>query len=116
MRVKTGFTRRQHHNKVLARTKGFRMTKNRLYKVAREADIHAGQYAFAGRKNKKRDLRRLWIIRINAALKPFELSYSKFIGQLKKTNIELDRKILSDLAVNNPQVFKSVVSESQTAK
>jgi large subunit ribosomal protein L20 len=114
MRVKTGFTRRQHHNKVLSRTKGFRMTKNRLYKVAREADLHAGQYAFAGRKNKKRDLRRLWIQRINAGLEPFDLSYSKFIDCLKKSQIELDRKILAEMVISNPDTFKQLVESVKT--
>lgn len=108
MRVKTGFTRHRKHQKVLSRTKGFRMTKGRLYKVSREADLHAGQYAYVGRKKRKRDMRQLWIIRINAALKPFDLSYSKFINGLKKAKIEIDRKILADLAVNEPATFKAV--------
>lgn len=112
MRVKTGFVRRRHHKKVLARTKGFRMTKNRLYKVAREADLHAGQYAFVGRKQRKRDLRKLWILRINAGLKPFNLNYSRFINQLKKAKIELNRKILADLATSDPNIFKTIVSKA----
>lgn len=111
MRVKTGFTRRRHHKQVLRRTKGFRMTKGRLYKVSREADLHAGQYAFMGRKLRKRDMRRLWIQRINAALNSYDLSYSRFINGLKKAKIELDRKILADLAVNNPEVFKTIVDK-----
>lgn len=118
MRVKTGFTRRHHHKKVLARTKGMRMTKNRLYKVAREADIHAGQYAYVGRKNRKRDMRRLWIIRINAALSTYAdgLKYSRFVNMLKKSQIELDRKILADLAVTDPETFKLVVDKTQSVK
>ena len=111
MRVKTGTTRHRRHQKVLKQTKGFRMTKGRLYKVSKEAALHQGQYAYAGRKLKKRDIRRLWIIRINAGLKPFSLSYSKFINLLKKNNIDLNRKMLSELAVNNPEVFKSLVSQ-----
>ena len=79
MRVKTGPTRKRKHKKVLKRTKGFRMTKGRLYKVSKEADLHAGEYAFAGRKLRKRDLRRLWITRINAALSKSDISYNKFI-------------------------------------
>lgn len=113
MRVKTGFTRRRHHKTVLERTKGFRMTKNRLYKVGREADLHAGQYAYIGRKLRKRDLRTLWIERINAGLKEFNLSYSKFINNLKKANIQLDRKILADLVISDPKAFKSVVESAQ---
>lgn len=111
MRVKGGFARRRKHNKVLARTKGFRMTKNRLYKVAREADIHAGQYAFHGRKRRKRDLRSLWITRINSLLKEPGLNYSKFINGLKKAKINLDRKILAELALNNPEVFREILQK-----
>lgn len=113
MRVKTGIVRHRKHNQVLDRTKGFRMTKNRLYKVAKEADLHAGQYAFVGRKLRKRDMRRLWISRINAALSAEKISYSQFIHQLKKANIELNRKILADLAVNDPSTFTLVIKKAQ---
>ncbi len=113
MRVKTGTIRKRRHNKVLKQTKGFRMTKGRLYKVSKEAALHAGQYAFAGRKKKKRDIRKLWIQKINAALKPYELSYSRFINQLKKKNIVLDRKILADLARTDSQTFASIVKEAK---
>jgi len=113
VRVKTGSIRRKRHQKVLARTKGFRMTKGRLYKVSKEADLHAGQYAFIGRKLRKRDLRRLWIMRINAALSPEGLSYSKFINKLKSAKIELDRKILADLAVSDPPTFKAIVEKTK---
>jgi len=89
------------------------MTKGRLYKVSKEADLHAGQYAFIGRKLKKRDMRRLWIIRINAGLTLHNLSYSKFINGLKKAKIELDRKILADLALNNPETFKAIVDKTK---
>jgi len=116
MRVKRGFTRKRAHKKVLERTKGFRMTRHRLYKVAREADLHAGQYAYAGRKKRKRDMRRLWITRINAALKEFGISYSRFINLLKKAKIEIDRKILADLAVSEPLVFKSIVEKTTLDK
>jgi len=109
MRVKTGFTRKRSHKKVLQRTKGFRMTKGRLYKVSKEADLHAGQYAFMGRKLKKRDLRRLWIQRINAALTNQEFSYNHFVHGLKEGQIELDRKILAHLAVDQPEIFEQVV-------
>lgn len=113
MRVKTGPTRRKRHKKVLKRTKGFRMTKGRLYKVSKEADLHAGQYAFAGRKRRKRDFRRLWITRINAALTEYNLPYSKFINSLKKAKIDLNRKILADLAVSNPKVFKTIIEKTK---
>lgn len=110
-RVKTGTTRRKRHKKVLKRTKGFRMTRGRLYKVSKEADLHAGQYAYAGRKLRKRDMRRLWITRINAALTPYDLSYSKFINGLKKAKIELNRKILADLALSDSEAFKTIVDK-----
>lgn len=113
MRVKTGTTRRKRHKKVLKRTKGFRMTKGRLYKVSKEADLHAGQYAFAGRKRRKRDFRRLWITRINAALTKSNLPYSKFINGLKKTKIGLDRKILASLVLSHPKVFKAIVEKAK---
>ena len=113
-RVKTGPSRRRRHKKVLKRTKGFRMTKGRLYKVSKEADLHAGQYAFAGRKLRKRDMRRLWITRINAALTPYEISYSKFINGLKKAKIELNRKILADLALSDPKTFKTIVEKTKS--
>jgi len=90
------------------------MTKSRLYKVAHEAMLHAGQYAYAGRKLKKRDTRRLWIIKINAALSNLGLSYSKFISGLKKANIELDRKILADLAESDPDTFQNIVDKVKT--
>ena len=89
------------------------MTKGRLYKVSKEAALHAGQYAFIGRKRKKREIRKLWIQRINAALKPYELSYSRFINQLKKKKIVLDRKILADLAISDNQTFESLVKEAK---
>ena len=111
MRVKTGTVRHRKHLKVLKRTKGFRMTKGRLYKVSNEADLHAGQYAFMGRKRRKRDMRKLWIQRINAALTPYEISYSKFIDALKKTNISLDRKILADLALADSATFQAIVEK-----
>ena len=115
MRVKTGTTRGYRHQRVLKRTKGMRMTKGRLYRVSKEADLHAGQYAFAGRKKRKRDLRRIWISRINAALTEYAqgLKYSQFISQLKKANIALNRKILADLAVSDPHSFKSVIEKAQ---
>ena len=109
MRVKS--PRRQRHNKVLRLARGYRMTKHRLYRVAREATIHAGQYAFAGRHLRRRDLRSLWIVRLNAAVRSLGLTYSKFIAGLKKANIQIDRKILADLAVRQPNVLKQIVDK-----
>ncbi len=110
-RAKTGVVRRRSHKKLLARTAGFRMTKNRLVKVATEADLHAGQYAFVGRKLRKRNFRTIWIVRISAAVKAVDptLNYSRFIAGLKKANITLDRKMLSELAINDPKAFEAVV-------
>lgn len=111
MRVKTGFGRHRQHVKVLNRTKGFRMSKRRLIQSANEADLHAGQYAYVGRRLRKRDLRRLWITRINAALGPLHVSYSRFINKLKLANIILDRKILADLAARDEATFKTIVAK-----
>ncbi len=113
-RVKTGTTRRKRHKKVLKLTKGFRGTNNRLYKRAKEALLHAGHYAFVGRKLRKRDMRKLWILRINAALTEMNegLKYSRFMNNLKKNNIELNRKMLSEVAINDFNTFKQIVAKS----
>jgi len=111
MRVKTGYARRRAHKKVLAQTKGFRMTKNRLVKVAKEALLHAGVYAYAGRKDRKSQMRRLWITRITGALASSGLSYSRFIKGLKEKKIELDRKILAELIQDDPETFKKIVEK-----
>ena len=114
-RVKTGVTRRRRHKKVLKLTKGFRGTNNRLYKRAKEALLHAGHYAYVGRKLRKRDMRKLWILRINAALSEMGegLKYSRFINNLKKANISLNRKMLSEVAINDFETFKQVVEKSK---
>lgn len=113
MRIKTGTVRHRKHSKLLSRTKGYRMTKNRLYKVAKEASLHADQYAYAGRRIRKRDLRKLWIIRLNAALVEQGLTYSRFIDAANKAKIKIDRKVLASLAVGHPEVFKAVISQVQ---
>jgi large subunit ribosomal protein L20 len=107
MRVKSVSARR--HRKILARAKGFKQARRTRIQTAKEAVVHAGAYAFAGRKLKKRDLRSLWIIRLNAAVRKFGISYSKFIAGLKKEKIEIDRKILADIAVSDPETFKKIV-------
>lgn len=112
-RVKGGPRARKRHKKVLKLAKGYRGTRSKLYKRANEAVVRAGEHAFAGRKKKKRDLRQLWITRINAALNPHDINYSRFIHGLKKANIELDRKILADLAVKDPKAFEEVVSKAK---
>jgi large subunit ribosomal protein L20 len=109
-RVKRGIVSKRKHNKLGELTKGFRGTKHRLIKAAKEANLHAGAYAYHGRKVKKRDMRALWITRIGEAAKKEGLSYSTLMSKFKKNNIELDRKILADLIVNDPQTFSKVVS------
>jgi len=111
MRVKTGFVRRRHHKKIIKMAKGYRMTRHRLFKRANEAVLRAGQHAYIGRKLRKRNMRRLWIQRINAALSEYEISYSRFIHQLNQSKIELNRKILADLAVSDPDTFKAIVQK-----
>lgn len=113
-RTKTGVVRRRGHKALLARTKGFRMTKNRLFKVAKEADLHAGQYAFAGRHLRRRDLRALWITRISAGVKLVNpaLNYSRFIKALKTAKIELDRKILAEFAARDFKTFTQIVQKA----
>lgn len=110
MRVKSVSARR--HRKILARAKGFRQARRRRIQTAKEAVVHAGAYAFHGRKLKKRDLRSLWIVRMSAAVKALGVSYSKFIAGLKKEKIELDRKILSEIAIKFPEDFKKIVKEA----
>jgi len=111
-RVNTGITRRKRHKKILKQNKGFRGTNSRLYKRAKEANLHAGQYAYIGRKLRKRDMRRLWITRINAALQTVDpdLKYSRFIKLLNDKKVALDRKILAELAVSDFNAFKQVVA------
>jgi len=100
------------HRVMLGRAKGFKQARRRRIQTAKEALLHAGQYAYEGRKNKKRDLRGLWIIRLNAAVREHGVSYSKFIAGLKKSKIEIDRKILSELAISDPEILKAVIKEA----
>ncbi len=112
-RVKRGVTSHRKHKKVLALTKGHRGGRSKLIKEAKSSLLHAGQYAFAGRKQKKRQFRRLWITQMGNALNLEGLSYSKFINQLKVKKIQLNRKTLADLAVNHPGDFKQLVNSVQ---
>lgn len=109
MRVKRGTVSKRKHNKLHALTKGYRGTKSKLTKVGKEAALHAGAYAFHGRKLRKRDMRSLWITRIGEAAKQTGISYSVLMNKLKKANIQLDRKILSDLVVNDNSAFLHIV-------
>lgn len=115
MRIKRGLISRRKHNKLLKLAKGYRGSRSRLVRVAKQAVLQAGQYAMQGRKNKKRDFRALWITRISEAVRPLGISYSVFINKLMKAHITLDRKILSDLVVNDPETFKEVVVKAQKA-
>ncbi len=110
-RVKRGVTSHAKHKKLHGLTKGFRGGRGKLVREAKSALLHAGEYAFAGRKLRKRDMRRLWITQLGIAVRNEGLSYSKFIASLKAKNINLDRKILSDLAVNHMEDFKKVVEQ-----
>jgi len=108
MRVKSISARR--HRKVLKAARGFKQARRKRIQTAKEAVVHAGAYAYRGRKLRKRDLRSLWITRVNAAVRGEGISYSKFIAGLKKSKIEIDRKILADIAVSDPATFKQIVS------
>lgn len=110
-RVKRGTMKNKRRKYILAATKGYRFDRKSKERVAKEAIKHAGSYAFKHRRAKKREFRNLWSLRINAAVRPLGLSYSKFIGALKKKNIELDRKVLSTLAKDHPTVFEKLVKE-----
>ncbi|MBI2020553.1 50S ribosomal protein L20 [Candidatus Daviesbacteria bacterium] len=111
-RVKRGVTSHRRHKKILSLTKGHRDGRSKKIREAKSSLLHAGQYAFAGRKLRKRDMRRLWILQLGNAIRAEGLSYSKFMASLKAKNINLDRKILADLAVNHPEDFKKIVAES----
>lgn len=109
-RVKRGVMHVKHRKNILKAAKGYRLGRSNKIKAAKVAIIKAGKYAYRDRKNRKRVNRALWNVKINAALRPLGFSYSKFIFQLKKNKIELDRKILADLAENNPAIFAEVVA------
>jgi large subunit ribosomal protein L20 len=114
-RVKRGVTARARHKKVLAKAKGYYGARSRVFRVAKQAVIKAEQYAYRDRRNKKRVFRALWIIRINAAARQFGLSYSRFMDGLNKANVEIDRKILADLAVVDKQAFAVLAEQAKAA-
>lgn len=115
VRVKTGPYRRQHHKKVLRMTKGQFGTRHRLFRRANEAMLKSLWYAYRDRRNRKRDLRRLWIARINAAARLNGTTYSRLIYGMRKANIALNRKILADMAIRDPDAFAAVVAKAQSA-
>ena len=110
-RVKRGVTANHRHKKVIKKAKGYYGARSRVYRVAKQAVIKAGQYAYRDRRNRKRDMRSLWIVRINAACRQFGVSYSKFMHGMKLAGIELDRKVLSDMAVYDPVAFEAVIEK-----
>jgi large subunit ribosomal protein L20 len=114
-RVKTGVVRRRRHKKILKMAKGFYSGRRKHFRKAKEQVEHSLVYAYRDRRAKKRDFRRLWIQRINAACRLNDINYSRFMNGVKKAGIELDRKILADMAMNDPQAFTSVVESAKKA-
>ena len=114
-RIKRSVVSRKRRKKVLKQAKGYYGARSRTFKVAKQAVIKAGQYAYRDRRVKKRDFRSLWIVRINAAARLYGLSYSQFMHGLKKAKIDIDRKVLADLAMNEASVFENLAEQAKTA-
>ena len=114
-RVKRGVVARRRHKKILNQAKGYYGARSRVYRVAKQAVIKDGQYAYRDRRNRKRAFRALWIARINAGARANGLSYSRLIAGLKKANVEIDRKVLADLAMNEQQAFAAVVEKAKAS-
>ena len=114
-RVKRGVTARARHNKVLSRAKGYRGARKNVFRVANQAVMKADQYAYRDRRQRKRQFRTLWIVRINAAARVHELSYSRLIDGLNRANIELDRKVLAEMAVNDEAAFAALAERAKAA-
>ena len=114
-RVKRGVTANHRHKKVLKKAKGYYGARSKVFRVAKQAVIKAGQYAYRDRRQRKRQFRSLWIVRINAAARDCGLSYSRFMNGLSKSEIEIDRKVLADLAVNDPKAFAQLAVTAKQA-
>ena len=114
-RVKRGVTARRRHKKIISKAKGYYNARRKVFRVAKQAVTKAAQYAYIGRKQRKRQFRALWIVRINAAARQFGLSYSRLINGLKKANIEMDRKVLADLAVHDLAAFGKVAEKAKAS-
>lgn len=112
-RVKRGVTARARHQKVLGKAKGYYGARSKVYRVAKQAVIKAGQYAYRDRRQRKRQFRALWITRINAAARLHGLSYSQLINGLRKTSVEIDRKVLADIAVRDPDAFGAIAAQAK---
>ena len=110
-RVKRGVTARARHRKILDKARGYRGRRGNVYRVAKNAVVKAGQYAYRDRRNRKREFRGLWIARINAAVRELGMTYSAFMAGLKRSNIEIDRKVLADLAVTDKPAFAKLASQ-----
>ncbi|MEO0202226.1 MAG: 50S ribosomal protein L20 [candidate division WOR-3 bacterium] len=113
MRVKTGFVRRRKHKKILKLAKGYYLSKSKVFRRANEQVIRSLYYSYIHRRERKREFRKLWIMRINAAVREFGLNYSRFMNALKKLNINLNRKVLSEMAINEPEAFKKIVEQAK---
>ena len=114
-RVKRGVTAHARHKRVLAKAKGFRGRRGNVYRIAKQAVMRAGQYAYRDRRQKKRDFRALWIVRINAAAREFGMTYSTLINGLKKASVEVDRKVLADIAVFDKQAFERIAGQAKAS-
>lgn len=114
-RVKRGVTAKARHKKILAKAKGYRGRRSNVYRVAKEAVMKAGQYQYRDRRAKKREFRALWIARINAAVREMGMSYSVFMSGLKKASIDIDRKVLADLAVHDRQAFSKIAEQAKAS-
>ena len=114
-RVKRGVNARARHKKVIDQAKGYYGRRKNVYRIATQAVTKAGQYAYRDRRNRKREFRALWIVRINAAAREFGLSYSRFINGLQKAGIEVDRKVLADIAVNDKQAFGQLAEQARAS-
>ena len=114
-RVKRGVTSRARHKKVLKQSKGFRGRRGNVYRVAKQAVMKAGQYAYRDRRQRKREIRSLWITRINAAVRELGMSYSVFMNGLKKAEIDIDRKVLADLAVHDKAAFTKIAEQAKAS-
>lgn len=110
-RVKRGVTSKAKHSKLREATKGYRMTRRRLVRKMKEATLHAGVYAYAGRKDKKGDMRQSWILRISEAVRPMGLNYSRFIKAMSVAKVELNRKVLAEILQKDPETFKEIVNK-----
>jgi large subunit ribosomal protein L20 len=110
-RVKRGVTARARHKKILALAKGYRGRRKNVFRIAKQAVMRAGQYAYRDRRTRKRVFRQLWIARINAASRELGITYSRFMAGMRKASIEIDRKVLADMAVNDPAAFGSIVEK-----